>query len=103
MSAVAEPQTTQTSRSPVSRFVNDQRNRSVFYQILVFGLFAWTVWYLFSNTAANLEARGMSSGFAFLESTSGFQYRLVDHSFRSDPFLRLCLSGRDTEHLAVCR
>ena len=60
------------SRSTFAKVVNDERNRSIFYQILVFGLIGWVLWYLFSNTAANLEARGMSSGFDFLGSTAGF-------------------------------
>ena len=72
MSAVSEQQLSKETRSPVSKFVNDQRARSVFYQIVVFGLVAWTAWFLFSNTTANLEARGMAAGFDFLASTSGF-------------------------------
>ena len=58
--------------SPLANFINDERNRSIFYQILVFGLLAWVFWYLFTNTAHNLESRGMSSGFDFLGSTAGF-------------------------------
>ena len=60
------------SRSAFAKVVNDERNRSIFYQILVFGFIGWICWYLFTNTAANLEARGMSSGFDFLGSTAGF-------------------------------
>ncbi|MCP5151205.1 MAG: ABC transporter permease subunit [Chromatiales bacterium] len=60
------------SRSTFARIVNDETNRSVFYQIVVFGLIAWVAWYLFTNTAHNLETRGMSSGFGFLGSTAGF-------------------------------
>ncbi len=60
------------SSSALSKVVNDERNRSIFYQIVVFGLIAWILWYLFSNTARNLELRGMSAGFEFLGTTSGF-------------------------------
>lgn len=60
------------SRSAFAKVVNDERNRSIFYQILVFGFIGWVIWYLFTNTSANLEARGMSSGFDFLGSTAGF-------------------------------
>ena len=59
-------------RGKLAKIVNDERTRAVFYQIVVFGLIAWVCWYLFSNTTANLEARGMSSGFDFLKTTSGF-------------------------------
>lgn len=54
------------------QMVNDQRFRSVFYQVVVFVLVVWAAWYLISNTAHNLESRGMSSGFGFLDSTAGF-------------------------------
>ena len=53
-------------------FVNDQRFRSVFYQILVFGLVAWVGWSLFTNTSNNLAARGIATGLDFLSSTAGF-------------------------------
>jgi general L-amino acid transport system permease protein len=71
MAAVIE-RDVKDSRSTFARIVNDERNRSIFYQIVVFGLIGWTAWYLFTNTSANLEARGMSSGFEFLGSTAGF-------------------------------
>ncbi|UUX50058.1 amino acid ABC transporter permease [Nisaea acidiphila] len=58
--------------SSFSEIVNDQRYRSVFYQIVVAVVVMWAGWYLFSNTAHNLEARGMSAGFGFLGSTAGF-------------------------------
>lgn len=58
--------------SSFSEIVNDQRYRSVFYQIVVFAVVMWAGWYLFTNTAENLEARGMSSGFGFLNGTAGF-------------------------------
>ncbi|WP_193180811.1 amino acid ABC transporter permease [Nisaea sediminum] len=58
--------------SSLSEIVNDERYRSVFYQILVFAVVMWAGWYLFTNTAHNLEARGMSAGFGFLQSTAGF-------------------------------
>ena len=74
MAAVIDenPRESGGSRSALAKLVNDERNRSIFYQILVFGLIGWAGWYLYSNTSANLEARGMSSGFDFLDSTAGF-------------------------------
>ncbi len=72
MAAVFEEEASTESRSALAKIVNDERNRSIFYQVVVFGLIAWTAWYLFTNTTQNLEARGMSSGFGFLETTAGF-------------------------------
>ena len=46
-------------------FFHDERVRSVFYQILIAAAVGWFVWYLISNTAQNLEARGMHTGFSF--------------------------------------
>lgn len=60
------------SRGKLAKIINDERNRAIFYQIVVFGLIAGVCYYLFSNTGANLEARGMTFGFDFLKSTSGF-------------------------------
>ena len=58
--------------SKISKLVNDERNRSIFYQIIVFGILGSTVWYLYANVTHNLEARGMVPGFEFLETTAGF-------------------------------
>lgn len=53
-------------------FINDERYRSVFYQILVFGLFIWAVFSLIDNTQTNMASRKMASGFDFLKNTAGF-------------------------------
>lgn len=55
-----------------SSILNDERYRSVFYQIVVFGLIAWTGYYLIANTANNLQSRGMSVGLDFLSGEAGF-------------------------------
>ncbi len=62
-------------------FFNDERVRSVFYQILTACVVGFCVWYLISTTAHNLEARGMSSGFGFLTSEAGFDtdFKLVEY------------------------
>ena len=66
----------QNSTSPERDFsmtalVNDQRNRSVFFQILVFAVLAWGGWQLYANVSTNLQARGMLPGFEFLGTTAG--------------------------------
>lgn len=62
-------------------FFQDQRVRSAFYQILTAGLVGWMVWYLISNTAHNLEVRGMNTGFSFINATAGFDtdFKLVEY------------------------
>lgn len=77
-----------------SEIVNDERYRSVFYQVVVAIAVIWTVNYLITNTAANLEARGMSAGFGFLESTAGFSiaWSIVDYQ-AGDTYFHVYLVG----------
>ncbi len=53
-------------------FFNDERVRSVFYQLLTAAIVGWIGWYLFTTTAQNLQARGMDSGFGFMGVEAGF-------------------------------
>ena len=68
-------------RKPVEKFdfFNDERVRSVFYQLLTLVFVVGIGWYLFTTTAHNLEVRGMSSGFDFLGVEAGFDpdFKLV--------------------------
>ncbi|MBL4907790.1 MAG: ABC transporter permease subunit [Sneathiella sp.] len=63
-------------------FFHDERVRSIFYQLLIAAIVGWTVWYLVTTTANNLEARGMKSGFNFLGVEAGFDtdFRLIDYT-----------------------
>ncbi len=51
---------------------NDPRVRSVAFQILAALAVGWVGYSLFQNTIANMESRGISTGFDFLDSTAGF-------------------------------
>jgi len=75
-------------------FIYNENVRNIFYQALTFALIALVVWYLFTNTAANLEARGMSSGFGFLWKTAGFDtdFKLVSYS-AGDTYGRIYVVG----------
>jgi amine acid ABC transporter, permease protein, 3-TM region, His/Glu/Gln/Arg/opine family len=61
-------------------FFSDQKFRSLFYQVLVVGLFALGIYYLTMTTAYNLEKRNIATGWSFLNNPAGF-----DISF--SPFL----------------
>ena len=51
---------------------NDPHYRALFFQVLlIIGLGVFLV-YIVNNTLANMEARGISTGFAFLSERSGF-------------------------------
>jgi general L-amino acid transport system permease protein len=62
-------------------FFRDERVRSVFYQLATAAIVGWFVWYLISNTAQNLEVRGMNSGFGFLGVEAGFDtdFKLIEY------------------------
>jgi general L-amino acid transport system permease protein len=50
-----------------------KKTRAVAYQALALAAVGAALWFLISNTAANLEARRIASGFAFLSREAGFE------------------------------
>ncbi len=62
-------------------FFHDERVRSVFYQFLTAAVVGLAAWYLISNTAQNLESRGMHTGFGFLKVAAGFDsnFKLISN------------------------
>lgn len=63
-------------------FFQDARVRSAFYQILTACVVGFLGYYLISNTAHNLEARGMNTGFGFINSSAGFDtdFKLIEYT-----------------------
>jgi len=53
--------------------LNYRKVRRLAYQALALGAVLGVAWYLVSNTLANLEARRIASGFAFLWREAGFE------------------------------
>ncbi|MCJ8312288.1 MAG: amino acid ABC transporter permease [Saccharospirillaceae bacterium] len=53
-------------------FINNPRNRAIFYQLLLLIGLGYFFFSIISNTLANMEARGIKTGYSFLSSTSGF-------------------------------
>jgi len=76
-------------------FFHDERVRSVFYQILIAAAVGWFVWYLVSNTAQNLEARGMHTGFSFLNVAAGFDssFKLISNEAGVGTYGRIFFIG----------
>ena len=76
-------------------FFHDERVRSVFYQVLTGCTVAWLAWYLISNTAHNLEVRGMNTGFGFLTATAGFDtdFKLIEYKPGIGTYGRIFLIG----------
>ena len=50
----------------------DPRIRAIFFQTVVIALVFWGGWTLVDNTLSNMESRGISTGFGFLDETAGF-------------------------------
>lgn len=50
----------------------DPRVRSLFFQAIAIALVFWGGWVLVDNTLSNMESRGISTGFGFLNKTAGF-------------------------------
>ncbi|MCR8913939.1 amino acid ABC transporter permease [Marinobacter panjinensis] len=50
----------------------DPRIRSIFFQFIAIALVFWGGWTLVDNTLSNMESRGISTGFGFLNETAGF-------------------------------
>ncbi len=76
-------------------FFHDERVRSVFYQILTACVVGWLAWYLITNTAHNLEVRGMNTGFGFLSATAGFDtdFKLIEYKPGIGTYGRIFLIG----------
>ncbi len=51
---------------------NNAQYRSLFFQIVLVAMLAGFFWFIGSNTLANLEKRGISTGFGFLSLKAGF-------------------------------
>ncbi len=58
--------------SPKQHWWNNAQHRSLFFQVLLVSLLAGFFWFIGTNTLANLEKRGISTGFGFLSLKAGF-------------------------------
>lgn len=76
-------------------FFQDGRVRSVFYQIIVAVVVFGGIWYLVSNTAHNLEVRGMNTGFSFINATAGFDtdFKLIEYVPGTGTYGRIFIIG----------
>jgi len=90
-------------KAPRAVFWNDPRVRGVFYQIIAVGLIGSAVWWLASNTIANLNARNIATGFHFLGREAGFEIgeNLIDYSPSDTYFKALVVGMLNTLRIAV--
>jgi general L-amino acid transport system permease protein len=84
-------------------FYNNPRFRAIFYQIVLCVLVTYFFYGVINNTLANMEARGIKSGFAFMNSTTNFDIlmSLIDFSAQ-DTYTRLFIAGFLNTILVSC-
>lgn len=63
---------------------NDPKYRALFFQIILIAILVYFFYSIVSNTLGNMQARGISTGFAFLSETSGFDILMSLISYDSD-------------------
>ena len=82
----------------------DEKSRSLLIQALVIGIFAVFIYLLIQQTSANLERRGISSGFDFLSMGAGYDISIRLIPFTSeDTHLRAYFVGLlNTLMIAIC-
>lgn len=70
---MTEPSHTPHTRSQAKTAVwNDPTFRAIAFQVLAGVFIVWFFWFIFNNTLTNMEKRGITTGFAFLNNTAGF-------------------------------
>ncbi|MFJ2714669.1 MULTISPECIES: amino acid ABC transporter permease [unclassified Pseudomonas] len=74
--------------------LSDPRVRAWLFQIITVVAVVAMGWYLFDNTQTNLQHRGITSGFGFLERSAGFgiAQHLIDYT-ESDSYARVFVIG----------
>jgi len=75
--------------APVRHFLRTRRGRALAYQALALGALVAAGWFLCTNTAENLAARQIRSGFGFLGQPAGFDIGETLFAYTSrDTYLR---------------
>ena len=71
-SEAKKPQAHSTMPNNKPRFWNDPEKRALFFQALLILAVGGAIWIIVDNTLANLEQRGITTGFDFLSKPAGF-------------------------------
>jgi general L-amino acid transport system permease protein len=74
--------------------LSDPKVRAWLFQIITIVAVVAMGWYLFNNTQTNLQHRGITSGFSFLDRSAGFgiAQHLIDYT-ESDTYARVFVIG----------
>ncbi len=92
------------STNVIRKLLFDEKSRSLIVQAFVIGIFAIFIYLLVQQTATNLDKRGISSGFDFLNMSAGYDISIRLIPFTSeDTHLRAYFVGLlNTLMIAVC-
>ena len=88
----------------IRKIIFDEKSRSLLIQTLTICIFAFIIYILVQQTAYNLDKRGISSGFDFLNMSAGYDISIHLISFTSeDTHLRAYFVGLlNTLLIAIC-
>ncbi len=83
---------------------NDPKVRSIFFQAVLLIAVVSFGWYIFGNTAANLEKQGIATGFRFMGTTAGFGIitHLIDYTEASSYGRAFAVGLLNTLLVAFC-
>jgi general L-amino acid transport system permease protein len=72
----------------------DPKKRAILFQLLSIGVVGLIIWYLVSNTVANLQKQSIATGFGFLKKEAAFEIgeSLIPYS-AADTYIRALLVG----------
>ena len=73
-----------TTQTASVSWMNDPKIRGIIYQVVLAAVLIAFVWWIVGNTIDNLSARGISSGFGFLDRRAGFDISQALISFSAD-------------------
>lgn len=67
-----------------SSALNDPQVRGYIFQTLLIAFLVWFGWVIFQNTLHNMESRGITTGFDFLQNPAGFEILMSLISYSSN-------------------
>ena len=76
-------------------FLNNPQHRAIFFQVLALVLVVFFAFYFANNMFDNIESRGITTGFSFLDNTAGFgiSQTLIDYDDGTSTFLDVFIVG----------
>ena len=63
---------TESETAPAPSFWRDPEKRAIVFQVVIVAIIGWLLYSMINNTATNMAARGLASGFGFLSQSAGF-------------------------------